>query len=72
LLLKPGESYVTRLVFDVPSNATSPRLLITESDWVTRLLLGHENSFLHSKTFLALGRDTSRGRSTRPEESGRP
>ena len=51
--LKPGESYVTRLVFDLPETVTDPRLLITESDWVTYLLLGHENSFLHRKVFLA-------------------
>jgi hypothetical protein len=54
--LKPGESYVTRLVFDLPVNAPDPRLLITESDWVTHLLLGHENSFLHRKVFLAVAR----------------
>jgi hypothetical protein len=54
--LKPGESYVTRLVFDLPVNAPDPRLLITESDWVTHLLLGHENSFLHQKTFFAVAR----------------
>jgi hypothetical protein len=53
--LKPGESYVTRLVFDVPANAANPRLLITESDWVTYLLLGHENSFFHKKTSFELG-----------------
>jgi hypothetical protein len=53
--LQPGESYTTRLVFDLPEKARDPRLLITESDWITRLLVGHENSPLHRKTSFRLG-----------------
>lgn len=53
--LVPGESYRTRLVFDVPENARDPRFLITESDWITRALIGHENSPLHRKTTFRLG-----------------
>ena len=53
--VRPGESYTTRLVFDVPETARSPRLLVTESDWITRALIGHENSPLHGKTFFRLG-----------------
>ncbi len=53
--LVPGESYVTRLIFDLPEKARDPRLLITESDWITRLLIGHENSPLHGKTSFRLG-----------------
>jgi hypothetical protein len=45
---------VTKLVFDLPPNASAPRLLITSGDWPTHLLLGHENSFLHAKTSFAL------------------
>jgi hypothetical protein len=45
--LRPGESYVTSLVFEVPAGVASPGLLLTEDDPVTRLLIGHENSFLH-------------------------
>ena len=52
--LRPGESYTTALVFDLPSDIVNPRLLITESDAVTRLLIGHENSFLHKKAFFRL------------------
>lgn len=52
--LRPGESYVTRIVFDVPADAAGLRLLIVESDWPTRLLLGHETSPLHGKSYLAL------------------
>jgi hypothetical protein len=53
--LQPGESYTTRLVFDLPEKAPDPRLLITESDWITRALIGHENSPLHRKTSFRLG-----------------
>jgi hypothetical protein len=53
--LQPGESYTTRLVFDLPEKALDPRLLITESDWITRLVIGHENSLLHRKTSFRLG-----------------
>lgn len=52
--LRPGESYVTRLVFDVPASADDLRLWIRESDWPTRLLLGHENSPGHGRVLLAL------------------
>ena len=54
--LRPGESYTTTLAFDLPNDVVAPRLELTESDAVTRLLLGHENSPLHGKTLLALGR----------------
>ena len=45
--LRPGESYRTTLVFDLPADAPAAELLLTESDPVTRLLVGHENSRLH-------------------------
>lgn len=48
--LRPGESYTTDLVFDIPSDARSPVLLINESDLPTRFIIGHENSPLHKKT----------------------
>jgi len=52
--LRPGESYATILVFELPSEAKHPRLLIADSDPVTRLLIDHENSPLHGKVYLAL------------------
>jgi len=52
--LRPGESYTTTLIFDLSSAAANPRLLITESDSVTRLLIGHENSFFHKKAYFRL------------------
>ncbi len=48
--LRPGESYTTEVVFDLPAEVKSPTLLINESDWPTRLVIGHENSPLHGKT----------------------
>ena len=48
--LRPGESYSTELVFDLPPDVRSPVLLINESDLPTRFIIGHENSPLHKKT----------------------
>jgi len=50
--LRPGDSYTTDFVFEVPSDARGLRLLITEDDPETRLVIGHENSLLHKKIFL--------------------
>lgn len=52
--MRPGESFTTNLVFDVPKNARGLRLLITEDDPETRLIIGHENSLLHKKIYLGL------------------
>ncbi len=52
--LLPGQSYVTQLVFDLPPDAVSPRLLLTSRGWETRWMIGQENSWLHPKTYLAL------------------
>lgn len=48
--LRPGETYTTRLVFDLPPDATSPTLLINEGSWLTHFIIGHENSPWHKKT----------------------
>jgi hypothetical protein len=52
--LRPGESYTTDFVFDVPKDARGLRLLITEDDPETLLVIGHENSLLHKKIYLGL------------------
>ena len=52
--LRPGESYTTDFVFDVPKGARGLRLLITEDDPETRLVIGHENSLLHKKIFFSV------------------
>ena len=48
--LRPGESYTTTLVFDLPAETRNPTLLVHEGEWVTHLIIGHENSPLHKKT----------------------
>lgn len=52
--LRPGESYETTLVFDLPADARNPRLLLTDPFPVNWLLIGHENSFFHKKVYFAL------------------
>ena len=47
--LRPGESYTTDVVFDLPSDARASTLLINEGEWVTHLVIGHENSLLHKQ-----------------------
>lgn len=53
-LIRPGESYTTDLVFDLPPDIDQPRLFITTADWPTRLLIGHENSPFHKKIVFQL------------------
>jgi hypothetical protein len=48
--LRPGETYSTTLVFDLPADIKSPTMLIREGEFVTHLVIGHENSPLHKKT----------------------
>ncbi|MDT7806695.1 MAG: hypothetical protein QOJ70_508 [Acidobacteriota bacterium] len=48
--LRPGESYTTELVFDLPTEARDPVLLLNESSPETHFIIGHENSPLHKKT----------------------
>ena len=52
--LRPGESYTTGLVFDLPTHVRAPRLLIREGERVTHFIIGHENSPLHKKTAFQL------------------
>jgi hypothetical protein len=52
--LRPGESFVTSIVFEVPKRARGLRFLITEDDPESHFLIGHENSPWHKKTYLAL------------------
>jgi hypothetical protein len=52
--LRPGQSFAKDLVFAVPKDAPGLRLLITEEDPETHLIIGHENSLLHKKIYLGL------------------
>lgn len=48
--LRPGESYTTNLVFDLPANIKNPELLVSEGGFVTHFIIGHENSPWHRQT----------------------
>ena len=48
--LRPGESYTTDVVFDLPVDVKASTLLINEGESLTRFVIGHENSPLHKKT----------------------
>jgi Domain of unknown function (DUF4352) len=52
--LRPGQSYTTKLVFDLPPDVRTPTLLVNEGEWLTHFIIGHENSPLHKKTLFQL------------------
>ena len=60
--LRPGESYTTSLAFELPAGASATELLLTESDPVTHLLIGHENSLLHARVPFRLSDSSSSAR----------
>ena len=47
--LRPGESYTTDVIFNLPDQVKPARLLINEGEWITHIVIGHENSPLHKK-----------------------
>jgi hypothetical protein len=52
--LRPGESYETILVFDVPANAPEPRLFIGNIPAESAFLIGHESSPIAKKAWFSL------------------
>jgi len=55
--LRPGESYISKVVFEAPGDTRNLRLLIdspTEPRWIGMVLIGSEGSVLHKKVYLAL------------------
>ena len=52
--LRPGESFKTTWIFDVPPDAQSMRLLTEVRGFPTYLLIGDETTPRHGKTYLAL------------------
>lgn len=52
--LLPGEEYTSDFVFDVPEGTTNLRLMLASGDWPTRLMIAHENAFLHGKVLFRL------------------
>jgi hypothetical protein len=70
--LRPGESYITDLVFDVPSDTQNARFLVEDDSSVPeRILIDHENSFLHRKVYFAI-RNTQCPGSYSTDEHGHP
>lgn len=53
--LRPGESYMTLLTFELPAGVSHARLLLTDADPITRVLIGHEGSLKHKKIYFDLG-----------------
>lgn len=53
--LRPGESYLTSFVFDVPRDDRDLRLLIADDDPMSTLIIDHEDSPFHGKIYLSLG-----------------
>lgn len=52
--LRPGESYTTTLIFDLPADVREPRLLLTSPLPENAFMLSHENSFFHRKVVFRL------------------
>ncbi|HTR20450.1 MAG TPA: hypothetical protein VMH88_06285 [Gemmatimonadales bacterium] len=52
--LYPGEEFTTDFVFDLPADATDPRLVLAAQDWPTRFMIAHENAYLHGKVLFEL------------------
>ncbi len=61
--LRPGGSYVSKLVFDLPSDANNSRVMILSAKkpgWVRKIVIGDEDSLLHKKVLFALPQITRR------------
>ena len=59
--LRPGESYATRLVFDLPIGARAPRLFVGDPTGPEIALFDHENSPFHGKVYFALDTKSALG-----------
>ena len=68
--LRPGESYLTSFVFEVPADAGDLRLLVTDANSATRLIIDHENSPLHGKILLGLTGTRAAGTMAKGADSG--
>jgi hypothetical protein len=52
--LRPGETYGSYLVFEIPVDSSGLRLLLTSADEEGFLIWGHENSPFHKKAYFLL------------------
>jgi hypothetical protein len=53
--LRPGESYTTTVIFDLPAKVERPKLYIRSGGWPDHFLIGHEESWLHKKAYFDIG-----------------
>jgi hypothetical protein len=65
--LRPGESFSTDFVFDLPSHVRNPRLYVGNTDAIASLIIGDEESPLHRKIYFALAPATSLNSSNNPD-----
>ncbi len=63
--LRPGESYTTTFVFEVPPGLSEPRLFLGDPAGPESLMIGHENSPFHGAVYFALEPARSASRSPR-------
>lgn len=47
--VRPGESFLTRVVFDLPADVSQPRLSLITAKPETLFIIGHESSLFHKK-----------------------
>lgn len=52
--LRPGESYTTTFVFDLPDEVQRPRLFLGDAPGLEVFVIGHENSPFHRKIYFEL------------------
>lgn len=70
--LRPGESYTTTLVFDLPAGIGRPRLFLGDPPGIEIALIGHENSPFHKKIYFSLGPAAPRNAGRRLPDRGAP
>jgi hypothetical protein len=52
--LRPGESYTTTFVFELPPDAPGPRLFLGDPPGIECALIFHENSPMHGRIYFAM------------------
>ncbi len=64
--LEPGATDTLRLAFDVPDETARPRLLVTDEDMVSWLVLGDEASLFHRPILFSLESEVVAGERAAP------
>src|ERR1019366_7708725 len=52
--LRPGESYSTDFVFDLPTDIRNQRLFVGDADPISSFIIGHEDNALQRKSYFTL------------------